>query len=110
MATMEYKGYVAQIDTDEENDGFHGVVMNIGDTVNFKGRSMKELRKEFAASMEEYFAFCRERGREPDKPFSGRFLVRVDPVVHLKITRAADREGVSINKWVEAELERATAD
>jgi predicted HicB family RNase H-like nuclease len=109
MATMEYKGYVARIDTDEENDGFHGSVINISDTVNFKGRSMKELRKEFGNSMEEYFKFCKERGRQPDQPFSGKFVLRVDPAVHCAITRAAEREGVSINSWVEAELERAAA-
>jgi predicted HicB family RNase H-like nuclease len=107
MATMEYKGYVARIDADEENDGFHGSVINISDTVNFKGRSMKELRKEFQNSMEEYFNFCKERGREPEQPFSGRFVLRVDPVLHRKITRAAEHDGVSINKWVEAQLERA---
>lgn len=109
MATMEYKGYVARIDTDDENDGFHGVVINIADTVNFKGRSMKELRKEFGNSMEIYFEACKDQGREPDQPFSGKFVLRVNPAVHRAITRAAEREGVSINKWVEAELERAAA-
>jgi Protein of unknown function (DUF3024) len=34
MATMEYKGYVARIDTDEENDGFHGRVIDI--SVDFR--------------------------------------------------------------------------
>ncbi len=41
MATMEYKGYVARIDVDEDNDGFHGRVINISDVVNFKGRSIR---------------------------------------------------------------------
>lgn len=50
MATLEYKGYVAQIDTDEENNGFHGRVINISDVVNFKGKSMAELKKEKAAA------------------------------------------------------------
>ena len=31
MATLEYKGYVAQIEIDEENNGFHGRVTNISD-------------------------------------------------------------------------------
>ena len=63
------------------------------DVVNFKGRSMAELKKEFAKSMEVYFDFCRERGEEPEQPFSGKFILRVDPAVHRAITRAADREG-----------------
>lgn len=107
MATMEYKGYVARIDIDEENGGFHGRVINISDVVNFKGRTTAELKKEFAKSMQVYFGFCREQGEEPEAPFSGKFVLRVDPAVHRAITRAAEREGVSINQWVEAELERA---
>ena len=107
MATLEYKGYIARIETDEENNGFHGRVVNISDVINFKGRSMAELKREFANSIKEYFAFCEERGEEPEQPFSGKFVLRVDPAVHRAITRAAEREGVSINKWAEKQLERA---
>ena len=98
MATLEYEGYIARIETDEENNGFHGRVINIGDVVNFKGRSMAELKREFANSMKEYFAFCKERGEEPEHLFSGTFVLRVDPAVHRVVSRAAEREGVSINK------------
>ena len=107
MATLEYKGYIAQIDVDEENDGFHGSVINISDVVNFKGKSIAQLKKEFAKSMEIYFDSCREDRVEPEQPFSGKFVLRVDPSVHRAITRAADRDGLSINKWAERELERA---
>lgn len=107
MATLEYKGYIARIDTDEENNAFHGRVINVGDVINFKGRSIAELKKEFASSMKEYFAFCHERGEDPEQPFSGKFVLRVDPAVHRAITRAAERDGVSINKWAEEQLARA---
>ncbi len=107
MATLEHKGYVARIDIDEENNGFHGRVINISDVVNFKGRTMAELKREFAKSMDTYFAFCKDHGEEPEAPFSGKFVLRVDPAVHRAITRAAEREGMSINKWVEGELARA---
>jgi predicted HicB family RNase H-like nuclease len=104
---MEYKGYIARIDVDEENDAFHGRVINISDVINFKGKSMAELKREFARSMETYFEFCKDEGDEPEKPFSGRFVLRIDPEVHRAITRAAEREGVSINKWAEQQLELA---
>jgi len=112
MATLAYKGYVARIDADEDTDSFHGRVINISDIVNFKGRSMAELKREFARSMEAYFSFCREEGDEPERPFSGRFVLRVEPGLHRAITRAAEREGLSINKWAATALEHAarTAD
>jgi len=107
MATLEHRGYVARIDVDEEYDGFHGRVVNIGDVINFKGKSMAELKREFAKSLETYFASCREDGEEPEPPFSGKFVLRVNPAVHRAITRAAEREGVSINRWAEEQLGRA---
>src|SRR5476651_2094204 len=107
MATLEYKGYIARIETDDDNDAFHGRVINISDVVNFKGRSMAELKREFANSMRAYFEFCSERGEDPEQPFSGKFVLRVDPAVHRAITRAAERDGVSINKWAEEQLARA---
>lgn len=107
MATIEYKGYIARIDVDDENDAFHGRVINVSDVINFKGKSMAELKKEFSKSMEIYFDFCREEGEEPEEPFSGKFVLRVDPSVHRAITRAAERDGVSINKWAEHQLEIA---
>jgi predicted HicB family RNase H-like nuclease len=107
MATMKYKGYVARVDADEEDNTFHGRVINISDVVNFKGRSMAELKREFAKSMEVYFSFCRDEGDEPEQPFSGKFVLRIDPVVHGAIARAAERAGLSINKWAATALERA---
>ena len=107
MATMQYKNYIARIDIDEQNDTFHGRVINISDVINFKGKSMAELKREFAKSIEAYFEFCKDEGDEPEKPFSGRFVLRIDPEVHRAITRAAEREGVSINKWAEQQLELA---
>lgn len=108
MATLEYKGYVARIEADEDSESFHGRVINISDVVNFKGRSMAELKREFAKSLEEYFVFCREEGDEPEQPFSGKFVLRIDPALHRAIAKAADRDGLSINKWAQAALARAS--
>lgn len=51
--------------------------------------------------------FCKERGEEPEKPFSGQFVVRTDPELHKDVSLAARREGVSLNKFVTKTLERA---
>ena len=107
MATIEYKGYIARINVDDDNDTFHGRVVNVSDVINFKGTSMADLKREFAKSMETYFQFCRDEGEEPEQPFSGKFVLRIDPAVHRAITKAAEREGVSINKWAEQQLELA---
>ena len=107
MMTMKYKGYEANIDYDEDADIFHGEVADLRDVVTFQGCSVAELKKAFAASIEDYLAFCKERGEEPERPYSGEFLVRIDPSLHKDVSRAARKAGVSLNKWVAASLEKA---
>lgn len=104
---MEYKGYQAKVEYDAESLAFHGQVMNIRDVVTFRGTSVRELRKEMATSVEDYLAFCAERGEEPERPYSGRFLVRVPPEVHRQVAIAAARSGKSLNSWVAERLEQA---
>ena len=107
MTIMHYKGYEASVDFDEEAEIFHGEVLNLRDVITFQGASAGELKQAFADSVEDYLAFCRERGEEPDRPYSGQFVVRTPPVLHKAVSLAAKREGVSLNRWVTAALERA---
>jgi predicted HicB family RNase H-like nuclease len=74
---MEYKGYLAHVEFDEQADLFHGEVINIRDVITFQGRSVEELRQAFEGSVEDYLAFCAERGEEPEPPFSGRITLHL---------------------------------
>lgn len=97
---MQYKGYVAHIEFDAEANIFHGEVINTRDVITFQGASVAELKKAFAESVEDYLSFCKERGEEPDKPFSGRFTVRLSPDQHKKIILAAEKAGKNVDSWV----------
>lgn len=68
---MEYKGYLGQVELDAEASLLHGEIVNLRDVVTFQGRSVEELQNAFRESIDEYLAFCAERGEEPDKPVSG---------------------------------------
>ncbi|MGL4438679.1 MAG: type II toxin-antitoxin system HicB family antitoxin [Bosea sp. (in: a-proteobacteria)] len=107
MNTMAYKGYDALVTYDEDAELFHGEVMNTRDVITFQGSSVGELKAALADSIEDYLAFCAQRGEEPEKPYSGQFVVRVDPPVHRAAVSAAKREGLSLNRWVANVLERA---
>jgi len=65
---MTYKGYEAAVEYDEDAETFHGEVTDLRDVITFQGRSVSELRKAFAGSVEDYLAFCKERGEDPEKP------------------------------------------
>jgi len=97
---MEYKGYSASILFDGDAEVLHGTVLHIRDTVTFEAESVADLKREFHASVDDYLAFCADRGEEPDRPFSGRFVLRLDPEVHRAVATLAELRGVSLNTWV----------
>ena len=107
---MEYKGYTGIVEFDDEADIFHGEVANLRDVITFQGRSVDELREAFEGSVDDYLAWCTERGKEPDKPFSGKFMVRVAPETHRDISTAAQKSGKSLNAWVADNLASASRD
>ena len=102
---IEYKGYIGHVEYDDEVGIFHGEVVNTRDVITFQGRSVSELRRAFKESIEDYLEFCTERGEEPDKPFSGKFTIRLDPELHRKIYLRARTSRKSLNTWVKEALE-----
>ena len=104
---MEYKGYQAEVEYDSQAGVFHGELINIRDVVTFEGRSVDELEQAFRESVEDYLAFCAARGETPDKPYSGKFIVRVSPELHRKLAVYARAENKSMNRWVREVLEEA---
>jgi predicted HicB family RNase H-like nuclease len=104
---MEYKGYVGLVEFDDEASLFHGEVVNTRDVITFQGKSVAELRKAFRESVDDYLAFCAERGEEPDKPFSGQFVTRISPDLHRRASVAAGMAGKSLNAWVTEQLQSA---
>ncbi len=101
---MKHKGYEGIVTYDEEADILHGEVINTRDVITFQGTSLPQLKKAFKESVEDYLAFCKERGEEPDKPFTGNFVVRISPDLHRQLHADAKREGKSLNALVEERL------
>jgi len=97
---MTYKGYEAAVKFDEDADLFHGEVINTRDVITFQGRSVKELRKAFANSVDDYLKFCKERGEEPEKPFSGQLVIRISPELHRSLAIKAKRSHKSLNALI----------
>jgi predicted HicB family RNase H-like nuclease len=107
---MEYKGYFARVEFDNEANIFHGEIINVRDVITFEGESVDELRKAFTDSVEDYLEFCAERGEDPEKPYSGKFLVRVGPELHKTLVIQARKNGKSLNTWVSEALNQVVKD
>ena len=107
---MEYKGYIGKVEFDADGSIFHGEVINLRDVITFEGTSVEEIQRAFRESIDDYLAFCAERGEEPEKPFSGKFILRVSPELHREINAQAKISNQSVNQWVSKTLEKAVAE
>ena len=106
MNLMEYKNYVALIEFDSDIDMFHGRVINATPNT-FYGKSVDDLKEEFRTTIEEYLEFCKEKGLEPARPYSGKFNLRISPELHRDIAMEAVKSGKSLNSWIAEHLEQS---
>lgn len=103
---MKYKGYEAVIEFDDEDRLFVGRVINTRDVIVFDGLSVDELEQSFHAVVDEYLEDCESLGKTPDKPFSGRFNLRISSELHRKAATKALKENISLNTLVEQALQK----
>ena len=108
MTMMRHNAYEAVVE-DDDAAAFHGEVINLTDVITFQGRSVEELRQAFADSVADHLDYCRTRGEEPERPFSGQLSVQVDPALHRAVMTAARRSGVTPDEWVSQTSAKATA-
>lgn len=105
---LEHKGYRGCVDFDAEARIFHGEVAETRDVITFQGTSVDELEHAFRESVDDYLEFCSVRGEEPDKPFSGRLMVRLPTELHRKLYAEARQEGKSLNQLIAERLQQAS--
>jgi predicted HicB family RNase H-like nuclease len=103
---MNIQGQKAIISFDPDLNQFRGEFTGLNGGADFYASSVEALRKEGVRSLKTFLAVCEERGIEPYKNFSGKFVVRVPPNLHARVTEAASAAGVSLNQWVQQTLER----
>ena len=79
MNKMQYRGYTARIEFDEDDRIFVGHLAGIKDIVGFHGTTVDELESAFHESVDAYIAISEEQGRRPQKPYSGRLCCASHP-------------------------------
>jgi predicted HicB family RNase H-like nuclease len=107
MNTMTTKGYTARVDFDERDNIFVGRVLGVRDIISFHGETVDQLRGEFESAVQDYLTDCEERGMSPERPTSGKLLLRMPPEVHGKALVAAQAAGKSLNQWATEVLQEA---
>lgn len=108
MNTVTYKGYIARIEPDLDDGVLVGRVINTHDIIGFHGQTISEAIESFHAAIDEYLEDCQQRAIDPNKPYSGKFNLRLPPELHSEIASAAAKAGKSLNQWVIERLEHTT--
>jgi predicted HicB family RNase H-like nuclease len=98
---MKHKGYTAIIEFDEESGTLFGRVIGLRDMITFQGESVAEVVQAFHDSVDDYLEFCVQRGESPEKPYSGQFVLRIDPLLHREIASTAEARRMSLNALIE---------
>ena len=103
---LKYKNYSGVVEYDSDGKIFTGEVIGLRDVITFQGRTPEELERSFQESVDFYLEMCQKDGVSPQKPYSGRFNVRLTPEMHMRIAEKAAQERVSLNQWVAEALRK----
>lgn len=106
---MNYKGYSARVEFDSEDEIFFGKIAGINDVVGFHADTVVGLKEAFHEAVDDYLETCATVGKEPQKPYSGKMMFRVNPSIHRKAAIAAELSGKSLNQWAEEALDEAAS-
>jgi len=104
---MSHKGYTARVEYDERDNIFVGRILGIRSIISFHGETVAGLRAEFEHAVKDYLADCKREKVQPEKPASGKLLLRVPPEVHGRALVAAQAAGKSSNQWATEVLQHA---
>jgi predicted HicB family RNase H-like nuclease len=104
--SLVYDGYAARIEFSSEDECFIGHIAGIKDVVGFHGETVSELKTAFEEAVNDYLETCNIVGKTPQKPYSGKLMLRIRPEIHAAVAKAAELSGQSINQWASEALNR----
>jgi predicted HicB family RNase H-like nuclease len=107
MSTMIFKGYTARVEIDARDNVLVGHLLGMRDIVGFHADDVAGLRAAFEEAVTDYLDACAKLGKPPEKPASGKLMLRVAPEIHSAALIAAQASGVSLNQWAAKVLQTA---
>lgn len=107
MGYLKYKGYTGSVEYSEEDNCLFGKVQGLhGTLISYEGSTIDEIKADFHDAVDVYLESCRERGIEPAKPYSGKFVVRMASDLYSRVAALADSTGTTINEIVNRAVRR----
>lgn len=97
---LKYQGFSGSIEVSQEDRCLFGKVLFIKDCIVYDGENFDELEQSFRNAVAEYLDFCKEIGKQPETSCSGSFNVRLGSELHLKCSKHAYSQNVSLNAFM----------
>ena len=104
---MKFGRHVAVISYDPEIEMFRGEFVGLNGGADFYADTLKSLRKEGEKSLKIFLDFAKEKNISPEKRFSGRLVLRLDPEIHRLYKLRASAKNVSLNQLLNETLENS---
>jgi len=97
---MKYKGYFGEVQYDSDAKIFHGEVVGLKDVITFQAKTVDGLEKAFKDSINDYLEWCKERNEKPEKTYSGKIHLRMNPELHAQLALEAAKKRISLNDLI----------
>ncbi|MDX8379712.1 MAG: type II toxin-antitoxin system HicB family antitoxin [Gallionella sp.] len=104
---LEYRSYQGSVEFSSEDKILYGKFLFIDSLIMYHGESVCELESAFHIAVDEYLEHCLKNGKEPNKPYSGGFNIRIGSELHRAAAQYAYREDKSLNEFVKQAIEKA---
>lgn len=97
VSTLRYKGFEGSVDCDFADNLLTGKVIGIRAGLIYEAETLKELKKAFEQTVDDYLAYCTQQGLEPEKPYSGNLNIRLGSERHQALAAYARKHGLKLN-------------
>lgn len=100
-----YRGFIGQIDYDNERQLLVGEVINSYDVLEFHGASAVEIKQDFQSRIDEYLSFQKNQIGLTPVPFVANFTICLATDKQNKVIEAAHSQGQSVNHWLNQQVD-----
>lgn len=101
MGLLKHRGYSGTVEFNDDDNCLHGKVLGLRNTtIIYEGMSLEEIRKDFEDSVDFYLDSCEDRGVNPEKPYSGKLVLRMPSELHGEVAMVAADTGITINDFI----------
>lgn len=102
---LRYKGFIGTAEMSEEDDVFFGKVIGINDLVSYEGETVRGLKKDFKAAVNEYIDLCKRLNKPIQKSRTENLNMRINAKIYETVAYAATEKGISLNKYVQEAIQ-----